>query len=212
MFIPAMLLIACSSSDPVADAPAETDVAAAVDGSAEPGSPEPEAAPDAIVAPITCDPGTSPQMADTEKGREFWCDKDGLMHGDFVRLHPDDTKATEGSYVDNLPDGNWIWWHPNGVEETKGKYVKGKQTGSWTIWYDNGARKEEGDYLQGRKQGTWTSWFESGAKSEEGIYHNGMKNALWTYYADSEENNPVRTELWKNGQMAEEKEFPPKKK
>ncbi len=193
-----LFLAACTGSG--TDAP--SDAAATVD------TPEPETPPepDGVVAPITCDPETTAQMADTEKGEEFWCDKNGLMHGDFVRIHPNGQRATEGHLVDNLPDGNWIWWHANGVEEKKGKYVKGKQTGSWTIWYENGKRQEEGDYLQGRKQGTWTSWYETGAKSEEGNYHNGMKNALWTYFEDSEENPAIRTEMWKNGQMAEEKE------
>ncbi len=202
MLISLLLLIACSEPEPMVDAPPDP---AEPDGT----MPAPGDQPEAVVAPINCEPGTSGQMADTEKGREFWCDKGGLMHGPFVRHHPNGSKAAEGHYANNLPDGNWIWWHPNGVEEAKGKYVKGKQTGSWTTWYDNGVRSEEGDYLQGRKQGTWTSWFESGAKSEDGIFHNGMKNATWIYYDDSEENKPVRTELWKNGQMAEEKAIPP---
>lgn len=116
----ALTLLACSSSDTDAAADAATDAAAAVDGTDPTGDP-PE---DAVVAPIQCDPGTTPQMADTEKGKEFWCDKGGLNHGAFVRQHADGTKAAEGSFVDNLPDGNWIWWHENGVEAEKGKYVK----------------------------------------------------------------------------------------
>jgi antitoxin component YwqK of YwqJK toxin-antitoxin module len=200
-----LLLLACSGG--------ETDAVDPADGTVpEPVAVEPDAPEGVAIGGITCEAGTNPQEATTDKGREFWCDRGGVMHGPFLRLHSDDTKATEGAYSDNLPDGNWIWWHPNGTEASKGKYVKGKQTGSWTSWYEEGTRKDEGDYLQGRKQGTWTGWHATGMKSEEGIYHNGMKNALWTYFDDSEENFPVRTELWKNGQLAEEKEVPPPKK
>jgi len=208
MFTTALVLslLACSGGAPEATTDAAPGDATPPDADA----PAPEEG--GIVAPIACDPGTSAQMAETDKGREFWCDKGGLMHGAFVRLHPNGEKAAEGKYTNNLPDGSWIWWYENGVEMKKGKYVKGKQTGSWTFWYENGTRKEEGDYLQGRKQGTWTSWYESGRRSEEGNYHNGMKNALWTYFEDTEENEPIRTELWKNGHLAEEKELKKKDK
>ncbi len=157
--------------------------------------------------PMSCPEGTRHQQAETSKGVEHWCDRNGTMHGPFLRLHKNGKKQTSGAYLNNLPDGPWIWWHASGKESEKGKYVKGKQTGSWTKWYESGAREEEGDYLQGRKQGTWTKWFESGAKMESGIYHNGMKSSLWTYYLDDEENTPDRTERFENGQVVEEKKL-----
>ena len=175
------------------------------DGHEAPPAPEPVAAADANNPSVRCEAGATPQTAETDKGTEYWCDRDGAMHGPFLRMHKVGQKAAEGAYDNNLPNGPWIWWHPNGAEESKGKYNKGKQTGSWTWWYENGSKKEEGDYLQGRKQGTWTSYFDSARRSEEGNYHNGMKTGMWTYWVDSEETTVERTEVWENGQLKETK-------
>jgi hypothetical protein len=162
--------------------------------------------------PMSCEAGTQHQQAETSEGVEHWCDRNGTMHGPFLRMFKNGERKTEGTYFNNLPDGTWIWWHESGKESQKGKYVKGKKTGSWTSWYASGARMEEGDYLQGRKQGTWTKWYESGKKMESGMYHNGMKSSVWTYYDEDEENTAMRTERYENGKMVEEKDLAKGKK
>jgi hypothetical protein len=178
-------------------------LAACFGGSSTPG--EGDAAQPAPTRPmLQCPIGTTLESGNSAKGNESWCDKDGVMHGPYVRYYPDGARAVKGAYDNNLPDGDWIWWHDNQQEASKGKYVRGKQTGPWTWWHANGNRAEEGDFLQGRKAGQWVSWFDSGSKKDEGMYHNGIKDGLWTYYDNSVENEIVRTERWERGAMAEE--------
>jgi len=172
----------------------------------EPEAPPPTPEIDPSPAPtIECGEGTTLEKGVSSKGVEYWCDRDGVMHGSFVRFHHNDRKAVSGEYNSNQPNGNWTWWHETGHESKKGKYVRGKQTGAWTWWHEGGERAREGDFLAGRKAGQWTAWFPSGVKQEEGMFHNDMKNALWTFYNDDDQNSVARTELWRNGEMVEEK-------
>lgn len=168
--------------------------------------PPPDPQPQAPKPEIVCPEGTALEMGQTSTGTEYWCDRNGVMHGPYLRLYPSGRKAVKGKHDNNQPDGDWIWWHdsPNEIESQKGKYVKGKQTGPWTWWHPNGNRAEEGDFLAGRKAGQWVSWYEGGAKKDEGLYHNGMKNGVWTYYADGPENTVTKTERWENGGLVEE--------
>jgi antitoxin component YwqK of YwqJK toxin-antitoxin module len=179
----------------------------------EPTDPQPEINPAATeefsdaARALQCPEGTTIERGANAKGVEYWCDRDGVMHGSYLREYPSGELATKGAYDNNDADGAWIWWHENGQESSKGKYAKAKQTGSWTWWHENGERQKEGDFLVGRKQGQWTAWHESGLKAEEGLYHNDMKNGTWRYYNDDEENTVARTEVWQNGQMTNEKVF-----
>ena len=192
MLIP--LLLACGGAP--ADAPTD--------------APPPEAGAGNL-ANLQCAEGTAQKETTGPSGTERWCDRDGVMHGAYVRLYPDGKRAARGAYDNSPPDGDWVWWHENGQESGKGKYAKGgRQTGAWTRWHPNGAKQEEGDYLQGRKAGHWTRWYETGKKQEEGLYHNDAKNGLWTYFLDDEENSVERTELWEGGAMKEEKIITPK--
>jgi antitoxin component YwqK of YwqJK toxin-antitoxin module len=175
-------------------------------GSPPPDAPPPDVVPGAPTTNLQCAEGTTQKETTTASGTERWCDRDGVMHGPYLRLFPDGTRAARGAYDNSQPDGDWVWWHENGQESGKGKYAKGgRQTGSWTRWHPNGAKQEEGDYLAGRKAGSWIRWFESGKKAEEGLYHNDTKNGLWTYFLDDDENRVEKTELWEGGVMKEEK-------
>ncbi|MBX2796624.1 MAG: hypothetical protein KTR31_03110 [Myxococcales bacterium] len=156
---------------------------------------------------LNCPESTKLESGSSSKGVEYWCDREGVMHGPYVQYHPnaERTKAISGSYDNNDADGSWIWWHENGEPRSKGKYNKGKQTGAWTWWHENGQRKEEGDFLQGRRQGQWTEFFESGLKKSEGMYHNDMKNGVWTFFNDDSENSVAKTQTYQNNEMTEEK-------
>ncbi len=154
---------------------------------------------------LVCPEGTTQQSASSSKGEERWCDRAGVMHGPYLRLYPDGSRAVRGEYDNSSPNADWVWWHENGQEASKGKYIKGRQTGPWTWWHPNGTRAEEGDFLGGRKAGQWVKYYESGHKKEEGIYHNDMKNGMWTYYLDDEESTVEKTERWEGGVMVEEK-------
>lgn len=182
------LLAACTGASGPSDDASATDAGAAADPPAE----------------VHCTDGAKVHETSTGAGTEVFCDRDGVMHGEYLRRHPNGQRAAKGQYTNSEPDGDWTWWHDNGEESQKGKYTKGKQVGAWTRWHPNGMRAEEGDYLSGRKAGTWNSFYESGHKKDTGIYHNDMKNGVWTYYFDDDENTIEKTELWEGGAMKTE--------
>lgn len=168
------------------------------------GAPREAVIPEPDLPTLACPEATTQESASSDKSVQYWCERDGVMHGPYVEYHLNDEKAASGAYVENQPDGPWIWWHDNGATEKKGKFSKGKQTGAWTWWHANGNRKEEGDFLQGRRQGQWTTYYESGLKESEGMYQNGMKNGAWTFYEDDVENTVILARNYENGEVVKE--------
>lgn len=153
---------------------------------------------------LKCKAGTTMESGSSEEGTQHWCDKAGVMHGQFISYHPNEERAASGAYFEDQPDGPWIWWHENGETRRKGKYVRGKQTGSWTWWHPNGQRKEEGDFLQGRRQGQWTTYYESGLKESDGLYQNGMKAGTWTFRNDDSDNSVSMIRVYENDEVVKE--------
>ena len=178
----------------------------------EPQPRTPAAALDQPQVPnLPCPPETQLESGSSPKGQEYFCQRDGELHGAYLRYHPEPpdggelVKGVSGSYQNGKEHGNWTWWYEDGTPMAKGKYNVGKQTGAWTWWHEGGSRKEEGDFIQGRRQGQWTTYFESGRKSAQGMYHNGMRQGSWVFYDDDQENSLARTEIYENDQLMSEK-------
>ncbi len=153
---------------------------------------------------LNCPSETTLESGSSAKGVEHWCDRGGVMHGPYLLHHPNEEKATSGTYDNNQEHGAWTWWHDNGQQAQKGKYNRGKKTGAWTWWHENGNRLKEGDYLQGRRQGQWTTFYPSGMKESEGMFQNDRRNGVWNFYSDDEDNAITKTERYENDEMIEE--------
>ncbi|MEN0067156.1 MAG: hypothetical protein AAGA48_33805 [Myxococcota bacterium] len=171
------------------------------------GTPSPEASNSATAddgtPKLSCPEGTAQQSGTSPEGEEYWCDRSGVMHGPFLKFHPNGMRAASGTWEENQRSGQWTWWFNNEQTKMKGKYDRGKQTGSWTWWHDNGNRQQEGDFLLGRRQGKWTTFYPSGNRESEGMYHNDNRSDSWKYYDDDDTDKVVRTESYENGKVVE---------
>lgn len=138
----------------------------------------PDAAPDAAISKLTCEPGTSIVVAPYPDPTWFCARPDGVRHGAFVTLFPDDAIEIEGTYKDGKLDGAWKRHFHSGAIAEQGNYLLGHRDGEWQQLAETGTLI--GSYTLTAGTGTQKRWLDDGPLYSEvvlkaGIPHGAMK-------------------------------------
>lgn len=133
---------------------------------------------DAAIAKLTCDPGTNIVVAPYPDPTWFCARPDGVKHGAFITLYPDESIEIEGTYKEGKLDGPWKRHFPSGAIAEQGNYVLGQRDGEWQQLADTGTLI--GSYTLVAGTGTQKRWLDDGPLYSEvtlkaGVPHGAMK-------------------------------------
>lgn len=163
----------------------------------------------------------------------FQDEKLTIKDGPFTLYNPQNTKAVEGYFIDNVKQGIFKTWHTNGRLKDSGFYVNNFQTGEWRTWNEEGQLTGIVNFLDsasiktvaygvadpyekrpsilfrdtsiGVLAGTSVRYYPSGQLQDSGAYKHNRKLGLWKYwYANG---NLESTGAYVNGQQEGEWEF-----
>ena len=87
-----------------------------------------------------CPDGATRRGAAYPRGREQWCESNGLRHGLYTSWYEDGTRAIAGEYRDGMKEGRWKRWHPNGVKRVQADFKHDLEDGLLTAWDASGQR------------------------------------------------------------------------
>ena len=144
----------------------------------------------AVVAPPTpppplpepptlgCADGTSARPAPQPEPTWFCTRADGVKHGAFFTLFPDQTIAIEGSYKDGKLDGEWKRHHPGGALAEEGTFVAGLADGTWRQLAADGSLL--GEYKLKAGTGKQKRWYDDGPLYSEAVLKRGVPNGALT--------------------------------
>ncbi len=155
-------------------------------------SPAPSVAADAaIVAPpmppppppaeppkLECVDGAVARAAKHPEPTWFCTRADGVKHGAFFTLFPDQTIAIGGSYKDGKLDGAWKRSYPGGALAEEGTYVAGMRDGTWRQHAADGSLL--GEYTLKGGTGKATLWYDDGPLYSETVMRKGMPHGALT--------------------------------
>ena len=109
---------------------------------------------------LVCDAGTS-AIAAPYPDRAWYCTRaDGVRHGSFITLYPDQQLEIEGSYKDGALDGAWQRKYPGGAIAESGTYAAGLRNGAWKQFDRTG--KLLGEYTLAKGTGKQKRWLVDG--------------------------------------------------
>jgi len=138
-------------------------------------------------------------------------------------FHPNENKASEGQYVDQLKDGEWKYWDEDGTLIRIENYKVGKKDGVWKTYsastgilleelnylndqlygiantfYIDGVPCTVENYINNQRNGNAESYFIDGKLSIKGTFYQGLKIGVWEYY---DQNGKIRKIVdYKNSQ------------
>ncbi|MGH9759377.1 MAG: toxin-antitoxin system YwqK family antitoxin [Blastocatellia bacterium] len=159
-------------------------------------------------------PGTIPVF----EMRGFGVYENGLETGKWTYWYGNGQKAKEGEYIEGKKTGYWRSWYPSGEKDGEGWYVDGKQHGWWIAWNRNGEKSSEGQMVEGEKNGIWVHWGDDGSLAVIATHNRGRSDGRCIYWGEAEGNlrqgpvvrvidwendAPVKTFIFKDGQMVE---------
>lgn len=171
----ACVLTACSSGageKPSAIEPPPTKLAQKIDAGV-PVVPDPPK--------LACEQGTTAVAAPAPEPTWACTRTDGVRHGSFITLFPDNSIEIKGTYKDGALDGAWERHHPEGKIALEGSYAAGKRTGKWTQRSTSGAVLGEFEMTAGT--GTEKKWLDDGVLYSETPFKDGVLEGVEKVYA-----------------------------
>ncbi|MBL4715685.1 MAG: toxin-antitoxin system YwqK family antitoxin [Bacteroidia bacterium] len=124
-------------------------------------------------------------------------DEQGMLQGEWERLHPDGSFKCKGVYKDSRKDGYWERKFDNGNWRYQTNYKNGFLHGSCKWFYTSGNLKKEGNYKEGKEKGILKIYYENGRLQSEEEYKDGEINGYCKYY--NKKNGLVREGAIING-------------
>lgn len=151
-----------------------------------------------------------------------------IKDGAFQLYHPNNIKAQDGYYSDNVPEGIWLSWYKNGQLKDSGVLASNKYTGIWKHWHENGQLQSITEYgdptpdtvavvtkkpignkesilnhipTTGHLNGAYISWYTNGQKEATGQYQRGTMTGPWVWYR--EDGNLSSKETYLKGKITE---------
>jgi len=116
--------------------------------------------PDAALPKLSCGDGTTAIAAGYPERAWFCTRADGVRHGAFITLYPDQAIEIEGSYKDGALDGAWQQHYPGGAIAESGAYAAGLRDGVWKQFDSSGALL--GEYALKAGTGKQKRWLADG--------------------------------------------------
>ncbi len=143
--------------------------------------------------------------------------------------HPSGKRMAEGPYAGkDIKDSIWTYYDEEGMLLSRETYVKGLKEGKSYVYTPDGQISEEKTFRSGKEEGAFKQYYEpnkpktigtfkagklegravylypNGVEAAAGYYREGLKNGPWIY---RDSNGKVtERELYKNGELASEKE------
>lgn len=130
-----------------------------------------------------------------------------IKDGPFTLYHPNNIKALEGRYSNNIRQGVWKYWYEKGQRKDSGLVKNNQMVNTWFRWHENGQlqsianylpydsipdkpfvfadpqRKKDGllekDTLINSVHGQWIAYYDDGKKKDSGNYIKGIKEGPW---------------------------------
>jgi len=72
--------------------------------------------------------------------------KQGRREGMLLKLFPDGSTMTEGTYVNDSLNGDFTLYYPNGKIQLKGAYDHGMHTGEWKYFDEDGNQLDDDEF------------------------------------------------------------------
>jgi antitoxin component YwqK of YwqJK toxin-antitoxin module len=134
--------------------------------------------PDPDPPKLTCESGTSVTAAPFPDPTWFCAKPDGVKHGAFFTLFPDQQIEIEGHYKDGKLDGPWKRLFHSGAIAEEGAYQKGIPVGEWRQL--DAAGNVLGTYKLKNGTGKQKKWLDDGPLYSDitlvkGVPHGPMK-------------------------------------
>lgn len=139
-------------------------------------APLPKALPDP--PKLACTDDTSAQSLPYPEPTWACTRADGVKHGPFVTLFPDNTLAISGSFAEGKLDGAWTRRYPGGATAEEGTYAKGLPDGTWTQYGVDGAVL--GSYKLNAGTGKQRRWYDDGPLYSETTLRKGVRHGPMT--------------------------------
>lgn len=131
----------------------------------------------------------------------------GVHQVKTIIFHPNENKASEGVFLDQLKDGEWKYWDEDSTLVKVENYKSGKKNGAWKTFsastgimleelnfkndtlhgvaktfYTDGTPCTIEHYISGQRNGLAESYYIDGKLSIKGNYHQGFKIGVWNYH------------------------------
>jgi antitoxin component YwqK of YwqJK toxin-antitoxin module len=134
--------------------------------------------PDLDLPKLACDAGTSLTQAPYPDPTWFCARADGVKHGPFFTLFPDEQIEIEGRYKDGKLDGAWKRHFHSGAIAEEGAYLAGQLDGEWRQLDESG--NVLGTYKLKKGTGKQKKWLDDGPLYSDvtlvkGVPHGPMK-------------------------------------
>lgn len=156
------------------------------------------AVPDAPELPrLTCEPGTSLDVARAPEPTWFCARPDGTRHGPFITVFPDGQPEITGAYKDGQLDGAWQRHGVTGAVVETGSYAAGQKTGHWQM--TSAAGTVLGGYDMRAGTGTEKHWLDDGTLYRERTLKAGVPNGAEKIYAT--DGTVLATSQWAAGKL-----------
>lgn len=136
-----------------------------------------------------------------------------IKDGPLILYHPNNKKAMECRYVNNVQQGVWKYYYKNGQLKDSGMIKNNQMVNTWYSWYQNGqlmavmeylppdsvadnhfsfASPQQGktgmlekDTLINHPHGQWLGYHENGKKKDSGSYVHNLREGEWiNWYAN----------------------------
>ena len=134
-----------------------------------------------------------------------------------VEKHSNQSKKSEGYYINGVRDSIWTEWFEgevfldDGDDQEPGTGDEGEGNGVWDsteivsvdldgdTFYDASKIKMMGFYIAGGRDSTWTEWYENGNRKTEFNYFLGKLNGSQIWW--NEKGNKIKEGTYVNGKQ-----------
>ena len=112
--------------------------------------------------PLECPPGTTRAGDPPPAGNAEWCERPGpdgkpRRHGPSREYYEVDLVRVEATWADGRLHGSWVELHRDGTRAVEGQYREGEKDGRWVYRYESGRVEEEVTFDLGRRHGRFGS-------------------------------------------------------